>query len=274
MPANERPPLGKGPTGKDNPKIYDGNSSQLGFHSSRESSFAESPVSRSSSLPPEHSTTVISRPIQVIEGNTWNNTPLVNDQQQPEVSGKADMYQLMHMPTPSPAVKALSFSTYNHSHASSSRHSLPNNFFNSSPNSFSHSYNKSLPNNYNNQAPTARSNMCDDLSGQQYPFSQTSFQGHDVNMHSQSPPPNGHPLHPCPRNDSTQRNSPAPYLPHRRCATEPQGFSIGQGFPHLPMSETQQNMQQNDFANPQNGAGQLPALSGAVYGPDGQLNHA
>ncbi|KDR78913.1 hypothetical protein GALMADRAFT_224164 [Galerina marginata CBS 339.88] len=275
LPPSNRPPLGKGPTGKDKVKIYNGGSAQsLGFYSSRESSSADSPPSRESSESPSALTvSMSSRPMTVIEPSSWSESMLLNDhhQQHTDISGPSDSpYHLAPMSAPLP-LKPLQYPTYNNTFPSTSR-PLSTNLYTGSQNNYSHSSDRPMAHSYDSQNFNIRGEIRDEPR-QQYSYAQ-SFPSHDPNVHSHSTPPptipsNANTHH---NNHNTQRESPLPY-PHRRSLTDPQGFSIGQGFPHLPSpaqlvhhSRTPDYMRQTDNMHLT-----APSRSGA-YGSDGRLN--
>ncbi|KAF8969259.1 hypothetical protein BDZ97DRAFT_1796815 [Flammula alnicola] len=282
LPPSTRPPLGKGPTGKDKAKSFPGSHAQsLGFTSSRESSAANSPPSRASSASPSGITISMSssQPMTVIDDGNWNDTLLLNDHPQrhhhpDDVPGPSDMpYHIAPMTAPVAAplaVKPLQYS-YNHTFPSSSR-SLSNSLYAVSPIPYSHSSDRPMGSSYGVQNFNIRGDIRDEPSRQQYSYNQ-SFTPHDPNLHSQTPSPNIHShLH---NHHSTQEESPLPYAPHRRSLTDPQGFSLGEGFPHLPNpTHLQHNPRPPDYMREQDNHNMhltVSSRSGA-YGPDGRLN--
>ena len=285
LPPSSRVPLGKGPTGKDKSKTYEGSHSQsLGFNSGCGSSDGNSPGSRASSISPSGigvSMTSSSHPMTVIDGN-WDDSLLLNDHQHPtqhtgEMDSSSDMpYHINPMSTPMSApmaVKPLHF-PYNNTFATSSR-SLSTNLYAGSPGSYTNSSARPMGSSYTGQT-FSRGDMRDE-SRQQYTYSQ-SFASESSGVHySQTPSPG---LHAQPQALQAARESPLPFAPpHRRSVTEPQpGYSIGQGFSHLshpaqpqrqqPQSRPTEHLRPMDGHNVQNGQ----ASRSAVYSSDGRLN--
>jgi hypothetical protein len=184
-------------------------------------------------------------PMTVIDGN-WSETILLNEHQHPtqhtddiQHSSTEMTYHITPMSAPMSAplpVKPLHY-PYNGTFASSSR-SLTNthHLYLGSPAPYSHSpSDRPMASSYN--GPHFIRGEIRDESRQQYPY----FAHSDSNVHSQTPSPG---LHAHSQNLQSSRESPLPYpLPNRRAVTDPQGFSIGQGFPHLPNpSQPQHNL--------------------------------
>lgn len=275
LPPSSRPPLGKGPTGKDKPKVYEGSSTQsLSFHSSRESSAADSPTSRESSVSPPGIASLSSRPMHVIESHSWDDSLLLDEQPHPssDITGPSESsYSMAPMSAPLP-LKPVQYSSYASSIASSSRNSLSsNNVYMGNASHYAHNADRPLSTSYGGHSFPMRTDLREEAPRAQYSYAETSFQSHDPNlhspnMHSQSPSPNFH-SH---SQHNSQRDSPMPY-PHKRSLTDPHGFSIGQGFPHLPSPvQLQVNPRPPDFTR-QADMGHSVSRSPA-YGPDGRLN--
>ncbi|KJA26372.1 hypothetical protein HYPSUDRAFT_133215 [Hypholoma sublateritium FD-334 SS-4] len=254
LPPSSRVPLGKGPTGKDKNKTYEGSNSQsLGFNSGCGSSDGNSPASRASSMSPSGigvSMSSSSHPMTVIDGN-WDDSLLLNDHQHPtqhtgEMDSSSDMpYHMNSMTTPMTApmaVKPLQF-PYNNTFATSSR-SLSTNLYAGSPGSYTNSSARPMGASYNGH-PFSRGDMREE-SRQQYTYSQPFASHESSGVHySQTPSPGLH-AHAQSQTLQPARESPLPFAPpHRRSVTEPQpGYSIGQGFPHLPHPAQPQQQQQ------------------------------
>ncbi|PPQ83423.1 hypothetical protein CVT25_007014 [Psilocybe cyanescens] len=286
LPPSNRTPLGKGPTGKDKAKNYDGGGSQsLGFHSSRESSSPESPRSRGSSQSPSTMTVSMSdssRPMTVIEPNSWSDSMLLNEHQHQQhqhqhsdVAGPSDSpYHIASVSAPLP-LKALQYPAYNSAANNNGFQPAPrplsSNLYSGSPSNYSHSSDRPITNNYGSQNFNVRSELREEPR-QQYNYAQT-FPSHDPNIHSQTPPPpnitsQSHSHH----NTNNARDSPLPY-PHRRSLTDPQGFSIGQGFPHLPNpTQLQHNSRTPDYLRQQDNIHLTAPSRSGPYAPDGRPN--
>ncbi|KAF8907333.1 hypothetical protein CPB84DRAFT_1725665 [Gymnopilus junonius] len=270
LPPSSRPPLGRGPTGKDKPKIYDSSGSlqSLSLHSSRDSSSADSPASRASSHSPTAVTvSMSSRPMTIIEQDSWDDSIAVNQRTQhqhthPEVAGPSEpSYHLAPVP-----IKPIQYPIYNNTFPSTSR-SLSNNLYTGSITHYSHSSDRPMNNSYGSQSFNFRTEIRDE-SRPQYSYLQ-SFPSQDPNMHSETaPPPNlhtdSHPHH------NRQRESPLPY-PHRRSLTDPQGFSIGEGFPQLPNpAQIPTHPRTPDYLRPQDTIQLTAASRSGAY--DSRLN--
>ncbi|KIM39987.1 hypothetical protein M413DRAFT_446887 [Hebeloma cylindrosporum] len=275
-PSN-RPPLGKGPTGKDKARSFDiGSTQALGFHSSHGSSSPDSTGSRGSSQSPSSGITVSmsSRPMTVIEPDSWTETMLLTDHQHhqhhqhhPDIPGPSEShYHLAPMSAPLPQ-KPFHY-PYTNNFSSSSR-SLSNNLYSASPVPYNHSSDRPMSTTYGSQSFSSRGEVREESSRPHYSYAQP-FSASDSSMHSQSPSPSihspsSHNLH------NTQRDSPVPF-PHRRSLTDPQGFSLGQGFPHLPNpAQLQHNSRPPDYLRQQDGMHLTAPRSGA-YTHDGRLH--
>jgi hypothetical protein len=287
-PPDTRPPLGKGPTGKDRPKTFDGSGAQTDFFSSghdSETDVADSPPRTSSLSPSDVTTTGPSRQMQVID-ESWDQALIMNEHQTDVPSSSESTYQLTPMtpiPAPTPS-KALSYSSYASSLPSSSRSSMSSNnmpssnMYMASPASYPHAGAGERPiHNYSGPSFPANiraGDMRNESPRQHYPYSQSPYQTHDPNMHSPPPavPTPGHTTH-----QPSHRESPAPYG-HRRSITDNQSYTIGQGFPHLPNPAQlqQQNMRPPDVHrlhhSDSNEQQQNQTYRTIAYGPDGRLN--
>jgi len=270
-PSN-RPPLGKGPTGTDKVKSDISSAQSLGFHSSHGSSSPESPGSRGSSQSPPSGITVSmsSRPMTVIEPSSWTETMLLTDHQHhqhPDISDPSEsQYHLAPMSAPLPQ-KPLHYPYANNNFPSSSR-PLSNSLYSASPIPYNHSSDPPMSANYGVQHFTLRGEVRDEPSRPQYSYAQ-SFSSPDPNMRSRSSSPSTHSN--SYNHHNTHRGSPLPY-PHRRASIDSQGFSLGQGFPHLPNpTQFQHNSRPPDYLRQQDGM-HLTASRTGGYGPDCRLN--
>lgn len=207
-----------------------------------------------------------SRSMQVVEGGSWDQSLLLSDQ--PSVQNSSEpSYQLSSMSSPGPS-KALQYSyTNDNSVPSSTRSSsLQNNIYISN---FSQSTDRQMGNNYGNQAFVMRGDMRDDPR-EQYSYPQSSYQSHDPNMHPQSPSPSASNLHSHPA--PIGRQSSLPY-PHRRSLTEPQGFSVGQGYTHLPNpTQLEGSARQTDLPRVQESLNHAHPSHRHTYASDGRIN--
>ncbi|KAF9484337.1 hypothetical protein BDN70DRAFT_849824 [Pholiota conissans] len=285
LPPSTRPPLGKGPTGKDKAKNFDSSrvnhihsTQSLGFLSSRGSSDGNSPDSRGSSGSPSGMGVSISstQPMTVIDGD-WNDTLLLNEHQHPtqhtndiQQSHSQMTYHLTPMTAPVSAplpVKPLHY-PYNGTFASSSRSlASSHNLYSGSPAPYSHSPDRHMASSYNGHN-FIRGEIRDE-SRTQYQY-QLSFAPNDSNVHSQTPSPGLH-AH---SHNIQSRDSPLSYLPpHRRAVTDPQGFSIGQGFPHLPNPTQPQHASRPPEYMRQIDNHSMHLGRSVPYGSDGRFNH-
>lgn len=281
LPPANRPPLGKGPTGKDKPKSFDGGSTSHHIQSSRGSSSAESPDStRTNSLSPTAMTSSMpSRSSQVLEGSQWDQTIIMTDQQSDMPgSSTSATFQLPPMSAPLPS-KSLQYASY--SMPSSSRNSMPSmGYMNSQANqiNYPHSGDRPMGSSYSSQGFSMRGELRDESRTQQY--NTYPYQSHDTNMHPQSPPSTAASMQSQPQSQSQSHShhggrettSPSGPFPHRRSLTEPQGYSIGQGFPHLPNPlQSHHNIRLPSPPRLQdNGSGSV-GHHRQLYGPDGRV---
>ncbi|KAF8802543.1 hypothetical protein BYT27DRAFT_7146346 [Phlegmacium glaucopus] len=272
LPPSSRPPLGRGPTGKDRPRTFDTSSLQsLSPHPSRESSVDLSPTSRPSSQSPSSiAASMTSRPVAVMQASAWNESMLLDDQshQSQHSHQHSDLaepssspYHLSPMTAP---VSTKQYLSYVNSIASSSRQ-LPNDIYLSSPNTYAQSPDRPIGGNYGGHNFPPRGEIRDEIR-QQYVY--THPYQHDPNMRSQSPSPI---TQSNPHINSLQRDPTIPFPP-RRSSLDPQGYSIGEGFPRLPNPvQLQHNPRPPDSRQPDHL--HVPAVSRpAHYGQDGRLN--
>ncbi|TFK72967.1 hypothetical protein BDN72DRAFT_762567 [Pluteus cervinus] len=272
LPPANRTPLGKGPTGKDKPKSFETGASQaLSFHSGKDSSSPSSPAStRTSSLSPSAVTSMSSRSMQVIEGGSWDSSLLLSDQ--PNVQSPTDSsYMPGSMSAPVPT-KPLQYSHYSSNSALPSptpRSNIQTGIYISPQSSYSQSPERNMGGTYSSQAFVLRQDMRDDSRHPGYSYSQSTYSHEGSINPSGSPPPSIPALQPHP--PSLQREHSLPY-PHRRSLTDPQGFSIGQGYPHLPSPAPLQGSRgQTDLPRLQDNLGH-PTHSTHRYSADGRIN--
>ena len=274
LPPSNRPPLGRGPTGKDRPRTFDTSSLQsLSPQPSRESSADFSPTSRPcSQSPTSMAASMSSCPATVMEPNAWNESMVLNNQSHQtqqhsdlvEPSNSPGSYQLSAMPAQ--AVSTKQYLSYVNPIPSSSRQ-LSSDVYLSSPNAYTQSPDRPIDSHYGNQNFSSRSEIREEIR-QQYVY--THAYQHDLNMRSQSPSPisQSHP------HNSLQRDSTTPFS-HRRSSLDPQGFSIGQGFPHLPNpAQLQHNPRPPDHPRQPDHLHVSTNPRPAHYGQDGRFNPA
>ena len=211
-------------------------------HPSRESSAELSPTSRptSSSQSPTGTSlaaSMSSRPAAVMEPSAWNESMLLNNQSPSHqtqhhsdlVESSTSNSPYHHLSAmPAQAVSTKQYLSYVNPTTSSFRQ-LSSDVYLNSPDVYTQSPDRPIEDgNYGNQNFPPRGEIREEIR-QQYVY---AYQ-HDprVNMRSQSPSVSQ--SHPHVNRDSLQRDSTIPFS-HRRSSLDPQGFSIGQGFPHLP----------------------------------------
>ncbi|KAF9466530.1 hypothetical protein BDZ94DRAFT_1251146 [Collybia nuda] len=279
-PPDDRPPLGKGPTGKDKPKSFDAtvpNLLDLFSNRDSESSAADSSSTRTSSLSPSAIASASSRPMQVISSaEPWDGALMMPDHNSEVASSSESPYHITSMTTPMVAPvpsKAMQYGSYPSSLPSSSRNSLSSasGMYLASPASYSHSSDRTLGNSYSSTSFVMRGggDMREDPPRSHYSYPQTSYHTHDPNMHSPPPPP-ATPVHS--HNNSTQRPESSMSYTHRRAHTDSQGYTIGQGFPHLPNpTQLHQNIRQTDMHRVQVDNNDQHTFR-VTYGPDGRIN--
>ncbi|KAG6909939.1 hypothetical protein DXG01_014208 [Tephrocybe rancida] len=236
-PPDDRPPLGKGPTGKDKPKLEDsgGGSPAVNFFSSHGSESADSSPRTTSSLSPA-AVPGSSRDMHVIDSETWEGAYTMNDpnDQQPE-----SPYHLTHTAAPV-STKPLYPSAYGGGLPSSLPPSLSRSpispaatgSYLSSTAPYSHSSERHLGGSYSSSSFVGRGEITRVESPRQHYSYDTppSYHNHDAHMHSESPPPSAttssHPQSHAPLH---QRDTASPFT-HRRAAAEQ--YSVNQM--HLP----------------------------------------
>ncbi|KAF8623700.1 hypothetical protein AX17_007398 [Amanita inopinata Kibby_2008] len=230
LPPSNRPPLGKGPTGKDKPRQSENSSTSpaIGMPPSRNSSNDNSPGSRTSSLSPRTLTVSMpTRSMQVIESGTWDDQLIINDQQS-DVSAPSGSSYAINMNAPSP-MKPLHFTSYS-SPSPSSRNSTSSLYIPTTA-QYPHSTDRVTIASYRGHTYTQSEDMHDEPPrNYSTTYSHSTFQPSDSDLHAHSPPP---PPPSIPPPHSHHRESPLPY-PHRRCMTDPQGYPLSQGYLHLP----------------------------------------
>ncbi|KAG5645552.1 hypothetical protein DXG03_005827 [Asterophora parasitica] len=281
-PPDDRPPLGKGPTGKDKPKSSDlgGGSHAVDFFSSRDSESAES-SSRTSSLSPSALATS-SRGMHVIDPESWEHALTMNDPHEHSDVGPLDSpYQLPPMAAPvstKPIYPSYGNALPSSLPSSSSRSPIPHSsaMYINNPASYSHSGDRHMGSSYSAPSYVGRSEMRVDSPRQQYSYNQPTYQNHDPHIHPQSPPPlsatsaHSH-SHNHAHNPIHQRDVPTPFS-HRRVLTEQ--YTISQGGLQLPdpaqLHQQRQHTRQPDMHRMHDEHHQNAYRM--AYGPDGRIN--
>ncbi|KAG6854397.1 hypothetical protein C0991_007388 [Blastosporella zonata] len=297
-PPDDRPPLGKGPTGKDKPKLEladghgGGGSYAADFFSSQGSeSASSSPRTRS---PSPTAIPGSSQGMHVIDSDVWENALTIDepDDQPPE-----SPYQFPPMAT-SVSTKPV-YSTYGGGLPSSLPTSLshspisPASTYTETSASYSPSVERQMGGSYNSPSFVGRSGeMREEGPRHHFTYHSPPYQNHDAHMHSQTPPPpSSAPPHPHHHTSLHQRDISAPYA-HRRAVTEQ--YSANQL--HLPLPtqmQAQQSTRPLDQHRMHEGAGdyhrhqqeqhhqqhhhqpeqrQYSYRSIAHYGPDGRIH--
>ncbi|KAK7454468.1 hypothetical protein VKT23_011224 [Stygiomarasmius scandens] len=267
LPPAHRPPLGKGPTGKDKPKPFDP-VPPLSMRS-RDSSSADSPGStRVSSHSPSQ---VALGPPRVDDSSPWEQTILIQDQHHHHhsdlpSSSASNSYPLPPMTAPVSS-KSVQYNPYPNPLPSSSSRS-PMYIGSSSQNS---NYpDRPMSSSYGSPNFTMRNPVRDDQRGQ-YSYSPSPYQSHDDSSIQSTPASVSAPsIH------HSQRDTSLPYTT-RRSLTEPQPSypaSIQSGFPNLQLPSPQgirlpsppQGLQDTRGGT----AGHLSSRH--PYGPDGRIS--
>lgn len=220
LPPASRPSLGKGPTGKDRPRI-DGSSHSYTSARSRESSSVDmdSPPSRANSISPSAMTSLRHSPRSAHAldgGGTWDQSLLMGE---PPADGQggSTSYAVTPISTtvPHKVIQHYSFST-----------SIPPNprngmgsglYLGSQQSQYSPSTDRSMAGTYNSAGYLSR-----DVRGEHhFPYSPTQFSNHDSSIQSHSPTTST--SHSQNSRDSISSH-PNPSYPQRRSHTEPQSF--------------------------------------------------
>jgi hypothetical protein len=240
LPPANRPPLGKGPTGKDKPKATSAPASrpsQAGALDSvsRGGSSADSPTStRAQSLSPSTITATM-RPspsaVHSLEGGSWDQGMIMGEEQNqstaPHASSPSTGYPLSGV---TPHSKNPSQFSYSGPAQSSSRTTLPGTMYIPTvqgTQNFAHSADRPLGeygSSYSVRDPREDQ--------QRFPYSQPSYSGPE-NTHISQHSPSLHYSSQQAR-DPSPAQTPVPFA-HRRSITDPQGFSsLVNQYPHLP----------------------------------------
>ena len=213
-----------------------------------------------------------SRPAAVMEPSAWNESMLLNNQshqtqQHSDLVKPSTPYHLSAMPAPQ-AVSTKQYLAYDNPIVSSSRQVSSDVYNISSPDAYTQSPDRPIDGNYGNQNFPSRGEIHEEIRhGQQFAYPHTYHQ-HDLNM--RSPGQSTSQSHP--HVNSLQRDSTISF-PHRRSSLDPQGFSIGQGFPHLPNPvQLQHNPRPPDHPRQPDHLHVLTNSRSAHYGQDGRLN--
>ncbi|KAG6839636.1 hypothetical protein C0991_000628 [Blastosporella zonata] len=255
-PPDDRPSLGKGPTGRDKPKLgladgHDGGGSYAADVLSK--SAGSSPRTRS------FSPTAIpgsSHGMYVIDSDAWENASTIfkPDDQPPE-----SPYQFPPMRT-LVSTKSV-YSTYEGALPSSLPTSLsrspisPESTYTETSASYSHSIEGQMGGSYNSSSFVGRSGeVHEDCPRHHFTYHPSPYQNHDAHIHSQSPPPPvSAPPHPHHHTWLHQRDISAPYA-HRRAVTKQ--YSVNQLHSSLPTQmQAQQSTRPVDQQRMHEGAG-------------------
>ncbi|KAF8656839.1 hypothetical protein AX16_002387 [Volvariella volvacea WC 439] len=235
LPPANRPPLGKGPTGKDKPKTYEGGATNsLAFQADTRASTSttESPAStRTSSLSPSTVTSsVTSHSLHVINGSTWEQPMILADQSPTTTMQPPEATYTLSSMSAGVSSKPIQYPHYNSSGSVPSPSTRPPN--NESmylpQQGYPQAAERAVTNNYTTQSFVLRETRDHQ---RQYSYAgHSSYQTHE-SLHPQSPPPPVPSLHSHP---PVHRDPPLslPY-PHRRSLTDPQGFSMAHSYSHL-----------------------------------------
>ncbi|KAF9266545.1 hypothetical protein L218DRAFT_985658 [Marasmius fiardii PR-910] len=263
LPAANRPPLGKGPTGKDKPKPAD--SSTIDHHislplpssfHSRDSSSSPSSTRLSSHSPPNVMNGSIGA-VQV-DDSVWEQTIIMSDSELPSSSASSS-YPLPPMSAPPPDIPSkVTYHPFSNGLAPSSlpSRSLSSPVYMNSPPSYTHSAERPLGNGYNTPSYTIRGDI---PSRTHLPYTHTVYQSHEHPTVGSGPSP------------QLTTREPLPY-PHRRSMTEPQQpYTINQVFPHLPVpTMSHQGIRLPSPPRLQDGHG--VNFSNRDYDTDGRIN--
>lgn len=283
-PPDDRPPLGKGPTGKDKPRTMDTSSSSgshaVDFFSSHDSESADS-SSRTSSLSPSAMPGSSSRTMHVIDTESWEQALTMNDHDQTADVGPPPepSYQLPPMAPPistKPIYPSYGTTTLASSLPSStSRSPIPSTstMYMNSPVSYSHSNERHLGGSYSSPSFVGRGGeMRVDSPRQHYAYHQPTYQNQDPTMHPQSPPPlSTTPAHSHTHSHLQQRDVATPFA-HRRSLTEQYSMSQGLHLPNPAQLHPQQNARPPDMHRIHDGSEQQQHAYRMAYGPDGRIN--
>ncbi|KAG6862005.1 hypothetical protein C0995_008192 [Termitomyces sp. Mi166 len=281
-PPDDRPPLGRGPTGKDKPQLIDsgGGSYAIDFFSSHDGSESDSSP-RASSLSPSVIATS-SRGLHVIDSETWDNTFTLDSPNDPPPESPYQQMQPMESPVSTkPIYPSYGSGLSSSLPASSSRSPIPasaTNAYIHSPTTYSHSTERHLGSAYGNPSFVGRSTeMHLDSPRDHYSYHAQPYQDHGTTMDCQSPPPSSTtPSHPQSHTSLHQRRVPVPGpFTHRRAFTEQ--YSIGQSL-HLPIPAQmqahqaprlfEQHRMHNGATEQQQQEPQEHDYRMGVYGPD------
>jgi hypothetical protein len=274
LPPSSRPPLGRGPTGKDRPRTFDTSSLQSLSPHSRESSTDLSPTSRpSSQSPTSMATSMSSRPAAVMEPSAWNESMVLNNQSH-QTQQHSDLVEPSNSPyhmsaMPAQAVSPKQYISYDNPIPSSSRQ-LSSDVYLSSPNAYTQSPDRPIDSNYGNQNFSSRGEIREEIRHQ---YVYTHPYQHDLNMPVRSQSPSSSSISQShPHVNNLQRDSTIPFS-HRRSSLDHQGFSIGQGFPRLPNPvQLQHNPRPPDLPRQPDHIHAPTNPRPAHYGQDGRFN--
>ncbi|KAL0067860.1 hypothetical protein AAF712_005028 [Marasmius tenuissimus] len=265
LPAANRPPLGKGPTGKDKPKATETIDHHhipppLPLESSRDSSNSPPSTRLSSHSPPSVMGTSVG---SVVDDSVWDQSIIMTESELPSSSASSS-YPLPPMSAPAMSSKPIHYSPYPSSLPTPSSlpasRSISSPMYMSSQPNYAHSVERPVGNGYGSPTFSIRGDVRDESPRTQYSYAQSSYQSHDSLHSHHNSSTVGHPQHPSAREH-------LPYHP-RRSMTEPQQpFTINQGFPHLPNPMSHQGVRLPSPRLQENSAIHLPRS----YAPDGRI---
>ncbi|KAL0577651.1 hypothetical protein V5O48_004340 [Marasmius crinis-equi] len=280
LPAANRPPLGKGPTGKDRPKPADAISHNVSLPAplpSRDSSNSPPSTRMSSHSPPSVMDTTVGSlgAVQNVDDSVWDQTIIMSDSDLPSSSASSS-YPLPPMSAPPMSSKPIQYSPYPNSLPTPS--SLPSSsrplsspmYLSSQPN-YAHPAERSVGASYGSPTFSIRGDVRDEPPRTQYTYAQSSYQSHET-LHSHHNSSNVSSGAHTPSQHQHQHPSARDHIPYapRRSMTEPQQpYTINQGFPHLPNPMSQgirlpspPRLQENHGVH----------ISPRNFGPDGRIN--
>ncbi|KAG6898193.1 hypothetical protein C0992_003305 [Termitomyces sp. T32_za158] len=281
-PPDDRPPLGRGPTGKDKPKMTDSGdgSYALDFFSSHDSESDSSP--RASSLSPSVVASS-SRGLHVIDSETWDNTFTMDDPSDPPPESPYQQLQSTETPGSTKSIYP-SYGSGLSSSLPSSRSPLASsttNAYMDSPPTYAHSTDRErhLGDSYSSPSFVGRSaEIRVDSPREHYSYHALPYQDHDT-MPSQSPPP---PSSVTPSNSQSHTSLHQRHIPvtgpftHRRAFTEQYSISHGLHLP-IPAQMHAHQMRQLDQYRLHGGAiehrpqQEQQEHAYRSYGPDGRM---
>ncbi|KAF5367127.1 hypothetical protein D9758_003994 [Tetrapyrgos nigripes] len=220
LPPANRPPLGKGPTGKDKAKPFDTSPAPPLSLRSRESSSADSPDStRVSSHSPSQVSGLPSSHVDDVSGSQWDQPILLHEHPQSDMSSSSasSSYPLPPLNIPAIPSKPVQYNPYPSSIPSTSRSPV---YMNSSQTDYPHSADRPMTSTYNSPTFTLRNSVRTSDDARTY----YSYASHDDHLHASAAVISA-PLH------THHRDTSLPY-PSRRAMTDPQS-TYTSDFTHI-----------------------------------------